>query len=203
MPGQITISSFGRMKTLVVGRVEMFTANWATVMRLRSSQFLLLASLAIPSPLATAQNNDDINPAAKFIARAARLPAYDVVSVRENKRDTGDSSFNTTKDGIVIEKAPFREIVEFAYNLASFDLISGIPGPVNSTRFDIQAKVVDLDGDRPAKFTDDDFQAMTISLLADRFHLSVHVVQKMMTVYELVVAIGGPNSSSINLTTHR
>ena len=65
MPGQITISSFGRMKTLVVGRVEMFTANWATVMRLRSSRFLLLASLAIPSPLATAQNNDEINPAAK------------------------------------------------------------------------------------------------------------------------------------------
>ncbi len=148
--------------------------------------------LAIASPLASAQGNDDINPAAKFIARAARLPAYDVVSVRENKRDTGDSSFNTTKDGIVIENAPFREIVEFAYNLASFDLISGIPGPVDSARFDIKAKLADLDGDRPTKLTDDDLQAMTISLLVDRFHLRVRVVPKMMTVYELVVSKGGP-----------
>jgi uncharacterized protein (TIGR03435 family) len=160
--------------------------------RLRSSQLLLLASLAILSPLAAAQTNDDINPAAKFIARAARLPAYDVVSVHENKRGTDDSSLDTTKDGIVIENAPFREIVEFAYNLASFDLISGISGPLESARFDIRAKVVGLDGDRPAKLTDDDLQAMTISLLADRFHLHVRVVPKMMTVYELVVATGGP-----------
>jgi len=161
-------------------------------MRLRSSQLLLLASLAILSPLAAAQPNDDINPAAKFIARAAKLPAYDVVSVRENKHDTGDSSLETTKDGIVIANAPFREIVEFAYNLASFDLISSIPGPLDSARFDIRAKIANLNSDRPAKLTDDDLQAMTISLLADRFHLRIRVVPKMMTVYELVVAKGGP-----------
>src|SRR5579859_8141575 len=111
MLGQITISSFGRMKTLVIDYVEMSTANWATVTRF--SRFLLLALLAVPSPLATAQNNDEINPAAKFIARAARLPAYDVVSVHENRRGTQDSYQNTTKDGIVAENSPLREIVEF------------------------------------------------------------------------------------------
>jgi len=161
-------------------------------MRLRCSQLLLLASLAIPSPPATAQNNDDINPAARFIARAARLPAYDIVSIHQNKAGTEDSSLDTTKDGIVIENAPFREIVEFAYNIASFDLISGIPNPLDSARFDIRAKIAGLDGDRPAKLTSDDLQAMTISLLTDRFHLRVRVVPKMMTVFELVVAKGGP-----------
>ena len=148
--------------------------------------------LAVVSPLASAQSNDDINPAAKFVARAARLPAYDVVSIHENKRGTEDSSLDTTKDGIVIENAPFREIVEFAYNLASFDLISGISGSLDSARFDIRAKIADLDGERPAKLTDDDLQAMTISLLADRFHLRVRVVPRMMTVYEIVVAKSGP-----------
>ena len=148
--------------------------------------------LAVVSPLASAQSNDDINPAAKFVARAARLPAYDVVSIHENKRGTEDSSLDTTKDGIVIENAPFREIVEFAYNLASFDLISGISGSLDSARFDIRAKIADLDGERPAKLTDDDLQAMTISLLADRFHLRVRVMPKMMTVYEIVVAKSGP-----------
>lgn len=148
--------------------------------------------LAVISSLARAQCNDDLNPAAKFVARAAKLPAYDVVSVHQNKNGTEASSLNTTKDGIVIENASFREIVEFAYNIASFDLISGIPGPVAFARFDIRAKIADLNGDRSVKLSDDDFQAMTISLLAERFHLHVRVVPKRMTVYELVVARGGP-----------
>jgi uncharacterized protein (TIGR03435 family) len=151
-------------------------------MRLRSPQLLLLASLAIPLPLAAAQTNDDINPAAKFIARAAKLPAYDVVSIHQNKSGTEDSSLDTTHDGIV----------EFAYGIASFDLISGISGPLDSARFDINAKIASRDGAKPAKFTDEQFQAMTISLLADRFHLHVRVLPKKMTVYEVVIAKGGP-----------
>jgi uncharacterized protein (TIGR03435 family) len=143
-------------------------------------------------PLARTQDNGVVYPAGKFIARAARLPSYDVISVYQNKRGTGDSSLNTTKNGILVENAPFREIVEFAYNLASFDLISGIPEPLNSARFNIRAKVADFDGDRLAKLTSDDFRAMTISVLADRFHLRVRVAPKKMTVYELIVAKDGP-----------
>lgn len=161
-------------------------------MRPPSALFLLLASLTIASPLATAQSNDDLNPAARFVARAARLPAYDIVSVHQNKTETEDSSLDTTNDGIVIVNASCPEIVEFAYNIASFDLISNISGPVASARFDIRAKIANRDGDRPAKLTDDDLQAMTISLLADRFHLRVRVVPKRMTVYEIAVAKGGP-----------
>jgi uncharacterized protein (TIGR03435 family) len=161
-------------------------------MRLRFAHSLLLPLLAIASPFATAQSTDDINPAAKFIARAAKLPAYDVVSVHENKSNIGDSSFDTTEDGVTIKNAPFREIVEFAYGIASFDLISDISGPVSSARFDIYAKIASGDGAKPTKFTDDQFQAMVIPLLADRFHLRLRVVPKMMTVYEIVVAKGGP-----------
>jgi uncharacterized protein (TIGR03435 family) len=148
--------------------------------------------LAIVSPLAIAQNDDDINPAAKSIARAARLPAYDVVSIHQSKSDTEDSSLDTTNDGVVIVNAPFREIVEFAYGIASFDLISGISEPLDSARFDINAKIAGSDGAKPAKFTDQQLQTMVIPLLADRFHLRVRILQKKMTVYEVVVTKGGP-----------
>jgi uncharacterized protein (TIGR03435 family) len=166
-------------------------------MRLCSTKSLLLAALAIAGltialPLASAQDYDDINPAARFVARAAKLPTYDIISIHQNNRGTEDSSLDTTKDGVLIVNAPLREIVEFAYNIASFDLIYGISGPLDSARFDIRAKLAGLDGDRPARLTSDDFQAMTISLLADRFHLRVRVVPKMMRVYELIVAPGGP-----------
>jgi uncharacterized protein (TIGR03435 family) len=161
-------------------------------MRLRCLQFLLFGSLAASSLPAIAQNNDEFNPAAKAILVAARLPAYDVVSIRENKSDNGDSSLDTTGDGVVIKNAPFREIVEFAYNLASFDLISGIPDPLDSARFDIRAKIAGLDGAKPAKFTDEQLQAMVIPVLAERFRLRIRVVPKTMRVYELVTAKDGP-----------
>jgi bla regulator protein BlaR1 len=178
-------------------------------MRLPAAKLFLVATLAIALPLATAQNNDDINPAAKSIAMAAKLPAYDVISIHQNTSSSGDSSLDTTDDGIVIENASLPDLIEFAYNIASFDLISGISGPLASARFDIKAKIASRNGDKPVKFTDEQLEAMTIPLLADRFHLRVRLVPKIMTVYEIVVAKGGPrfklaepvtNSGSLNFT---
>ncbi len=83
-------------------------------------------------------------------------------------------------------------VVQYAYNLGNSDLISGLSGPVDSTRFDINAKFTPRGGATPAKFTDEQLQAMLIPVLADRFHLKVRLVPKKMTVYELVVAKGRP-----------
>jgi uncharacterized protein (TIGR03435 family) len=85
-----------------------------------------------------------------------------------------------------------RRAIPPATGLSSFDLISGVPDPVGSAHFDIKAKIVNRDGNRPAKLTDRELQAMVIPLLAERFHLSIRLVPKTMTVYELVVAKGGP-----------
>jgi uncharacterized protein (TIGR03435 family) len=157
--------------------------------RLTKAVILLFAAVA---PTASAQGQDDINPTTKYIALAAKLPAYDVVSVHESRAHGEDSSLDTTGDGILLQHASFREIIEFAYNIASFDLISDISGPLGSARFDITAKIAASDGSKPAKPEDDQLQAMIIPLLADRFHLRAHVVPKKMTVYEIVVAKGGP-----------
>jgi uncharacterized protein (TIGR03435 family) len=153
----------------------------------------ILFAFAIAAPLAIAQaTSDAIDPAAKSIAMAAKLPAYDVVSIHENKTGDLNSSLDTTDDGFITENANLLQIVQSAYNLGSADLISGISGPLASARFDIQAKIAARDGATPRKFTDDELQAMIIPLLADRFHLKVRLVPKRMTVYEIVVAKGGP-----------
>ena len=146
-------------------------------MRLRFAHSLVLALLAIASPLAIAQNTEDISPLDKFIARAAKLPAYDVISIHQNTSETDDSTLDITQDGIVIENATFPEILEFAYNIVSFELISDISGPVASARFDIKAKIANLDGDRSTHLTHHDLQAMIIPLLAERFHLRTHLVR--------------------------
>jgi uncharacterized protein (TIGR03435 family) len=150
---------------------------------------ILLFALAL-TPRAIAQAA--LNPAAKSIAMAAKLPAYDVVSIHQNKTGNGDWSLDTTDDGLIAGNCPLLLIVQAAYNLNNPDLISGISGPLDSAHFDIKAKIAARDGATPRKFTDDELQAMLIPVLADRFHLRIHIVPKKMTVYEIVVAKRGP-----------
>ncbi|HXE09479.1 MAG TPA: TIGR03435 family protein [Acidobacteriaceae bacterium] len=151
---------------------------------------VLVTPLLIP-PLARAQSTNAINPAAKAIAMAAKLPAYDVVSIHQNKTG-GNWSFQTTDDGLIAKNCPLLILVQYAYNLGSLDLISGLSGPLESAGFDINAKLSTRDGTMPGKLTDDQLQAMMIPLLADRFHLKVHLETQIKPVYDLVVAKGGP-----------
>jgi len=163
---------------------------------------LLVALVAALTPPAVAQANAAaVNPAAKSIAMAAALPAYDVVSIHQNKSE-GNWSFQTTDDGLIAKNCPLLILIQYAYNLDSLDLISGISGPLESAGFDINAKLAPRDGATPTKFTDDQLQAMLIPLLADRFHLHVRLVPKVMTVYELVVAKGGPKLKLTEPVTH-
>jgi uncharacterized protein (TIGR03435 family) len=152
--------------------------------------FLALFPLTVPA-LAQNASNDAINPAAKSIAMAATLPAYDIVSIHQNKTG-GNWYFGTTEDGFICKVCPLAIIVQYAYNLGNTGLISGISGPVDSATFDISAKITASDRTTSTKFTDAQLQAMMIPVLADRFHLRVRPVPKMMTVYELAVAKGGP-----------
>ena len=130
---------------------------------------------------------------AQNIALAATLPAYDVISVKQNK--TGDGSFNMSisdsADRVTARNVPLKTIVEIAYDLRD-DQIFGISGPVSSLSFDVDAKVLGPDGSTPPKLTDKQLQAMLIPLLAERFHLKAHLQTKILPVYDLVVLRGGP-----------
>ena len=161
-------------------------------MRSSSATSLLAVLVVIVTPLAVAQQQTNaINPAAKSIAMAAKLPAYDVVSIHQNKT-VADSNSAITDDGYTCEGCPLSTLIQDAYNLGNLDQITGLSGPIDTARFDIKAKLATREGSLPTKFTDEQLQAMVIPLLADRFHLRVRLVPKKMTVYEIVVAKGGP-----------
>ncbi|HWB31815.1 MAG TPA: TIGR03435 family protein [Acidobacteriaceae bacterium] len=163
--------------------------------------FAVLLIVAGVSASAQAKPVEAINPAAKSIALAATLPAYDVVSIHQNKLG-GNWSFQVTDDGIIAKNCPLLVLVQYAYNLGNLDLISGISGPLESASFDVNAKLAPRDGATPARFNDAQLQAMLIPLLADRFHLHLRLEPKMMTVYELVVAKGGPKFKLTEPETH-
>ena len=157
---------------------------------------LMLLAVAILLSAAAAHAQLDHKGPENAIALAETLPPFDVVSVK--KHDPADqqlmseSATMTIHDDVfVATNMPLNAILEFAYDVKQ-DQISGLSGPVSSARFDILAKVVPPNGGPMPKLTDSQLAAMIIPLLADRFHLKAHLQPKVMPVYDLVVARGGP-----------
>jgi uncharacterized protein (TIGR03435 family) len=152
---------------------------------------LLLAALALaitPSPLYAQSPAASATPAVKCLA-------YDVVSIKQNKSDDHSTSVSTNNNYFSATNISLKKLIEFAYDIRE-DMISGISGPVESARFDVEAKVLGPDSGPPPKLTDKQLQAMLIPLLSDRFHIQSHTQMKTLPVYELQIAKGGPKIKS-------
>jgi uncharacterized protein (TIGR03435 family) len=141
---------------------------------------LLLACLFLILPLAHAQ------PPATPETKA---PTYDVVTIKPNKSGGNGWGINTNNDSFSTNNVSIRNLLQTAYGIKE-DLISGVPGPLDSLHFDIQAKIVDYDSS--VKLTQQQRQQMLLPILTDRFHLKAHTETKTLPVYELVVVPGGP-----------
>jgi uncharacterized protein (TIGR03435 family) len=127
---------------------------------------------------------------AKAIALSQTLPPYDVSTIKQNNSDKQSWDMGLHEDVFTATNVPLKNIIEFAYDVKD-DLISGLTGPVTSLNFDVTAKVLPGEGGAPPKRSGRQLQAMLIPLLADRFHLKAHLEQKILPVYDLVVARGG------------
>ena len=149
---------------------------------------LFAATMLLTGPPAHAQLEH--KGPAEAIAMAAKLPPYDVVSIKINKTEEDNFGANIHEATLTATNVPLLLLIEFAYDLKEAQ-ISGLTGPVASARFDIEAKVVPQDGGHPPKLTDTQLSSMIIPLLADRFHLQAHLAPKTLPVYDLVVARGG------------
>ena len=121
----------------------------------------------------------------------ARLPAYDVVSIKPNKSDSGMVRAMYRPDGYSASNMSLKMLIQAAYGIRE-DLISGAPGWADSARYDVDAKVDGADVDALKKLSPEQRRLILQPLLADRFKLKVHTETKQLPVYELVVAKGGP-----------
>jgi uncharacterized protein (TIGR03435 family) len=121
---------------------------------------------------------------------ATKPPAFDVVSIKLNQsRGAADFDIDTDNHTFSATGISIKQLLESAYKVKEY-LVSGIPGSIDSARFDINAKSLETD---PALLEqlDKERPAMIQALLSDRFKLKVHRETKTLPVYELVVAKGG------------
>ncbi len=147
---------------------------------------MILAAPSAPAqymPLPT-----DVHPAGADAN--VKLPEFDVVSVRENKGDSHIMQLRYTDDGFTIKNLSVKNLIAGAYNIKQY-LISGGPSWVDSTGFDVQAKVAPEDVAVFKKLPPTQRGVLIRKLLVQRFHLAVHIETKILPVYDLVVANGG------------
>jgi uncharacterized protein (TIGR03435 family) len=172
-------------------RLSLFVAGWIAV-----------AALALGQGTAARSGRG-----VQISDAAAKVPAFEVVSVRLNKSGKG-FGLTYTSDGFTTTNMPLQSVIVNAYNLRDQQLIVGgqlIPGGpswINSDRYDIQAKMSDSDIAQLQKLSVDQQLAqkrfMLQSMLADRFKLKVHRETKRSPCYTLVI---GKNGSKMKEAT--
>ena len=114
-------------------------------------------------------------------------PAFDVVSIRENKSgDPGQSIRRQPGGRIVTTNTSLRTLIVDAFGLRPQQL-TGAPDWIDSARYDITAQAPgELAVTEPG--TVGPSQLMMQRMLADRFRLAVHTEERELPIYALTVA---------------
>jgi uncharacterized protein (TIGR03435 family) len=158
---------------------------------------LVWVGIAMASGTARAQGQ--LSQSSSQIERQKSLPAFAVISVKENKTNTRSGHAIFSEQGVSVVNTPLLNVIRMAYNMInSVDTqFIDVPGWAKTDRFDIEAKVDATDLDSLHKLTRAERQMMLQKLLADRFQLKVHVVKQEQPVYLLVAAKSGPKISKV------
>jgi uncharacterized protein (TIGR03435 family) len=156
----------------------------------RSSLLLAAACLALAAPLASAQTNPA--PAPPAIADPAARPlTFDVVSIKQNKSDSGGAGGRSTPDGDTNINSLLAYQLAPAYGVEPED-IYGLPDWAKNNRYDIQTKVAAENIEAYRKLHHADRERMMQAVFEDRLKLKVHLGSKEVPMYQLVIAKGGP-----------
>ncbi len=125
---------------------------------------------------------------------AAKPPlAFDVVSIKPDKKETGPFTigFPVDGDGFAVANLPLEYIIRFAYDFERGDLVQGMPDWAKSERYDIQAKVASADLPIWTQLPDDLRRTMVQAILVDRFKLQIHRAPMGLPIYALQVDKAG------------
>jgi uncharacterized protein (TIGR03435 family) len=109
-----------------------------------------------------------------------QLPEFEVASIKPNK--TNERMYYGLRNAtLTVRNMTVKGLIQIAYGKRDFQITGG-PAWITSECFDIDARA-----EQPRMATHD----MLKSLLASRFHLTLHSETKETPVYSLVVARGG------------
>lgn len=109
--------------------------------------------------------------------------SFDVASIKPGNADPGSSGVDTDRGLLRMQNVTLRRCIMSAYSVSGFEILGG-PKWLDDLRYDIIARTSAAGGN-------DALMEMLQSLLADRFHLSLHRATQSLTGYSLTVSKGG------------
>jgi uncharacterized protein (TIGR03435 family) len=159
------------------------TSKFCPLLRISIVLSILPAlALAFPSPYGTEARAQDA---------ASPLPALEVASIKEDKSAASVVGLEFRPDGLAATNVSLAYLIEQAYRVDENRII-GISGPLDSKRYDIEAKVDSSEAPRLKDLTPKQRLRILQPLLADRFQLKLHYETRERPVYALVIAKNGP-----------
>jgi len=126
---------------------------------------------------------------ASFGQPAAAPQAFEVASVKVSQigKAGGEGSrrerVDHTPASLTMRNVSLKSAIQYAYNVKSFQ-VTGL-GWIETERYDINGKAAGEVGE-------DQLRLMLQTMLTDRFKLAFHREEKVLPVYALTVAKGGP-----------
>jgi len=111
--------------------------------------------------------------------------AYEIVSVRPSAPDTYSEGINPLPNGVGYNGigVTVRNMLAVMYRLPPRQIIGG-PDWVDNERFDVMVRA-------DHRYSIDELHTMFQNMLADRFHLKLHIETKDGPVYALAIAKSG------------
>ena len=120
-------------------------------------------------------------------AAVQNAPAFDVVSIRENKSGESSQTMRRQPGGrLIINNLPLRMLIMNAYGLQEGQLV-GVPDWIDSARYDVTA-VASGEFAVTEPGTVGPLNLMMQRMLVDRFRLAVHTETRELPIYALTLA---------------
>jgi len=117
-------------------------------------------------------------------------PNYDVSTVRVNNTGSSSSRLSIHDDLLQATNLQVEVLLEGAFDIRR-DQIVGLPHWAQVERYDIAAKVVDMDAQQLRGLSQEQRRAMLQHLLVQWFHLQTHVETRTLPLLKLTVAKEG------------
>jgi uncharacterized protein (TIGR03435 family) len=131
--------------------------------------------------------------ASAAFAQTPAPPAFDTASIKPTPKDFRSPGMFQFLPGGRFHATDvwLKYVIQRAYNLEDYQIVGGPSWLSADTRYDIEAKAAD------GGATKDQVRLMLQTLLADRCQLKTHQETREFSVFNLVVAKGGPKLTAL------